>query len=80
LDAKVDGEVDSVDVKRIGMDDLVSYVYIVRVSDINHFIFFVNCTKWIDDLDAKVNGEVDSVYVKRIGMNDFLGHLNLKNI
>jgi hypothetical protein len=30
---------------RIGMDDLVSYVYIVRVSDINHFIFFVNCTK-----------------------------------
>jgi hypothetical protein len=65
---------------RIGMDDLVSYVYIVRVSDINHFIFFVNCTKWIDDLDAKVNGEVDSVYVKRIGMNDFLGHLNLKNI
>jgi hypothetical protein len=28
----VDGEVDSVHVKRIGMEDLVGYVYIVRVD------------------------------------------------
>jgi hypothetical protein len=30
----VDGEVDNVHVKRIGMDDLVGYVYIVRVDKI----------------------------------------------
>jgi hypothetical protein len=28
----VDAEVDSVHIKRIGIDDLVSYVYIVRVD------------------------------------------------
>jgi hypothetical protein len=32
LDAKVDAEVDSLHVKKIGIDDLVSYVYIVRVD------------------------------------------------
>jgi hypothetical protein len=32
LDAKVDVEVDSLHVKIIGIDDLVGYVYIVRVD------------------------------------------------
>jgi hypothetical protein len=32
LDVKVNFEVDSLHVKRIGIEDLVSYVYIVRVN------------------------------------------------
>jgi hypothetical protein len=32
LDAKVDAEVNSLHVKRIDIDDLVGYVYIVRVD------------------------------------------------
>jgi hypothetical protein len=32
LDAKVEAEVDSLYVKRIGIDDLVGYVYIIRVD------------------------------------------------
>jgi hypothetical protein len=32
LDAKVDVEVDNLHVQRIGIDDLVGYVYIVRVD------------------------------------------------
>jgi hypothetical protein len=32
LDAKVDVEVDSLHVKRIAIEDLVGYVYIVRVD------------------------------------------------
>jgi hypothetical protein len=32
LDAKIDDEVDSLHVKRIGIEDLVGYVYIVRVD------------------------------------------------
>jgi hypothetical protein len=32
LDAKVDVEVDSLHMKRIGIGDLVGYVYIVRVD------------------------------------------------
>jgi hypothetical protein len=32
LDVNVDAEVDSLHVKRIGIEDLVGYVYIVRVD------------------------------------------------
>jgi hypothetical protein len=32
LDGKVDGKVDSVHVKRIGMENLVDYFYIVRAD------------------------------------------------
>jgi hypothetical protein len=38
LDAKVDGEVHNVHVKRIDMEDLVDYVYIVRVD-----VFLILC-------------------------------------
>jgi hypothetical protein len=44
LNAKVDTEVDSLHVKRIGIEDLVGYVYIVRVDIFftiyNHNIVF----------------------------------------
>jgi type II secretory pathway component PulM len=36
--------------------------------------FFVNCTKWIDELDAKVNVEVDNLHVKRNDSEDLVGY------
>jgi hypothetical protein len=38
LDAKVDVEVDRLHVKRIGIENLVGYVYIVRVDKIKHYL------------------------------------------
>jgi hypothetical protein len=37
LDAKIDAEMDSLHIKRIDIEDLVDYVYIVRVDTANTF-------------------------------------------
>jgi hypothetical protein len=62
LDAKVDDEVDSVHVKRIGMEDLVGYVYIVRV-DSYMLILLDNPAWWYGDFKITyiyMNWHVDS--------------------
>jgi 23S rRNA maturation mini-RNase III len=56
----VDAEVHSLYVKRIGIEDIVGYVYIVRR---------------VDNSDATVDAEVDSLYVKRIGIEDLVGYV-----
>jgi hypothetical protein len=43
-------------------------------------IFFVNCTKWIDELDGKVNVNVDSLHVKRIGIEDLVGYVYIVRV
>jgi hypothetical protein len=36
--------------------------------------FFINYTKWIDELDAKVDDEIYSLYVTRIGIEELMGY------
>jgi hypothetical protein len=38
LDAKVDVEMDSLHVKKIGIEYLVDYVYIIRVNMLSHIL------------------------------------------
>jgi hypothetical protein len=42
--------------------------------------FFMNYTKWINELDAKVDAEVDSLHVKRISIEDLVDYVYIVRV